>query len=608
MSQSLPQRPRRVCTARTQGERLLHVEHVPARDGPPGRTGRTRSRPAVLSALLAAGHASARGRTRRAASTSPRRARHVVIATGTASGKSLGYLLPVLTAASRGRGHAGARGATALYLAPTKALAADQLARHRGAGGARGAGGDLRRRHPARRAALDPRPRQRRAHQPRPAAPLAAARARALVALPAARCATSWSTSATSTAGCSARTCARCCAGCAGCAARYGADPDLRARLGDGRRPRDARRAADRDAGHRGHRRRLAPRRDDLRAVGAAAHRTGETAHRSARRRPRPPSCSPTWCSTGCRRVAFARSRGRGRGAGRAPPAGRSSEVDPALAERVAAYRGGYLPEERRALERALRDGSAARARRDQRPRARHRRQRARRRACWPAGPARARQPVAAGRAGRPLGRGRRSAVLVARDDPLDTYLVHHPEAMFGAAGRGHRARPRTTRTCSRRTSAAAAAELPLTRGRPADVRPDARAAARRARRERASCGAGPGVVLGPRRTAPADHISLRGGERRRGRRRGRAPAACSAPSTRPSSHAQVHTGAVHVHQGETWVVDRARPRGPGRARRARRPGVVDPRAVGEPSSTSSAASARERRAPGRVSFGDGAR
>src|SRR6185437_15413218 len=44
----------------------------------------------------------------------------VVLATGTASGKSLAYLLPVVSAALAGD-------ATALYLSPTKALAADQL-------------------------------------------------------------------------------------------------------------------------------------------------------------------------------------------------------------------------------------------------------------------------------------------------------------------------------------------------------------------------------------------------------------------------------------------------------------------------------------------------
>ncbi|MEO9221167.1 MAG: DEAD/DEAH box helicase, partial [Mycobacteriaceae bacterium] len=47
--------------------------------------------------------------------------RHVVVSTGTASGKSLAYQLPVLTTLMQ-----DAR-ATALYLAPTKALAADQL-------------------------------------------------------------------------------------------------------------------------------------------------------------------------------------------------------------------------------------------------------------------------------------------------------------------------------------------------------------------------------------------------------------------------------------------------------------------------------------------------
>ena len=46
---------------------------------------------------------------------------HVVVATGTGSGKSLAYQLPVLTAL-----RADPK-ATALYLAPTKALGADQL-------------------------------------------------------------------------------------------------------------------------------------------------------------------------------------------------------------------------------------------------------------------------------------------------------------------------------------------------------------------------------------------------------------------------------------------------------------------------------------------------
>ena len=52
---------------------------------------------------------------------------HVVLATGTASGKSLAYQLPALSAVRAARGERGRRGATVLYLAPTKALAQDQL-------------------------------------------------------------------------------------------------------------------------------------------------------------------------------------------------------------------------------------------------------------------------------------------------------------------------------------------------------------------------------------------------------------------------------------------------------------------------------------------------
>ena len=52
-----------------------------------------------------------------------------MLSTGTASGKSLGYLLPALSDVVDGSLAPNGRGATALYLAPTKALAHDQLDR-----------------------------------------------------------------------------------------------------------------------------------------------------------------------------------------------------------------------------------------------------------------------------------------------------------------------------------------------------------------------------------------------------------------------------------------------------------------------------------------------
>ncbi len=65
-------------------------------------------------------------------------ARHAAISTGTASGKTLGYLMPVMAATAvadgvvghlpdTARARLGVRGHTALYIAPTKALAHDQL-------------------------------------------------------------------------------------------------------------------------------------------------------------------------------------------------------------------------------------------------------------------------------------------------------------------------------------------------------------------------------------------------------------------------------------------------------------------------------------------------
>ncbi|WP_342768035.1 DEAD/DEAH box helicase [Bogoriella caseilytica] len=111
--------------------RLLHVETTPARPA------RTAPWPAWADSALVAGYREmgvAEPWTHQVQAADALRAgRHTVIATGTGSGKSLAAWLPALTAVREAAGTSGSiaalqRRPTTLYLSPTKALSADQLA------------------------------------------------------------------------------------------------------------------------------------------------------------------------------------------------------------------------------------------------------------------------------------------------------------------------------------------------------------------------------------------------------------------------------------------------------------------------------------------------
>jgi DEAD/DEAH box helicase domain-containing protein len=251
------------------------------------------------------------------------------------------------------------------------------------------------------------------------------------------------------------------------------------------------------------------------------------------------------------RTIAFVRSR---RGAEAVALSARRSldEVSPSLGRRVAAYRAGYLPEERRLLERALRGGrmlglaatSALELGID---------------VCgldavllagFPG--TRASMWQQAGRAGRD---GQESlAILIARDDPLDTYLVHHPEALFGRPVEAAVFDPDNPHVLGPHLCAAAS-DWPLSDDDLDLFGPTARSVvdqlvADRWLRQRDS------GWYWTKRERACDLADIRGAggppvrivERGTGQLLGTANAA-TADST-------VHTGAVYLHQGETYLVD----------------------------------------------------
>ena len=253
----------------------------------------------------------------------------------------------------------------------------------------------------------------------------------------------------------------------------------------------------------------------------------------------------------GARTLAFVRSR-RGAETVAALTREHLADVDPGLASRVAAYRGGYLPEERRALEAALVSGGL--------------RGLATTSALelgidvsgldavlvcgWPGTLASLWQQV--GRAGRSSRDA--LAVLVARDDPLDSYLVHHPAAVFGRPIEATVLDPANPYVLTPHL-AAAAAELPLTEDELTDFGPDTRAlvddlTAQGLLRQR------PTGWFWTRNERAADLADLRGTggpsvkvvESVTGRVLGTVDAGAA-------DHT-VHTGAVYVHQGETYLVD----------------------------------------------------
>ena len=141
-------------------------------------------------------------------------------------------------------------------------------------------------------------------------------------------------------------------------------------------------------------------------------------------------------------------------------------QQEPALAARVASYRAGFLPEERRAIEASLLDGRLQGVTLHLGARARHRRRRPRRLLLvgWPGSVMATWQR--SGRVGRTLhGQVRESlTALVALPDALDQWVVRHPEELLARPCEPLVVDP-GNEVVARQHLPCAAAEMPLERG-----------------------------------------------------------------------------------------------------------------------------------------------
>jgi DEAD/DEAH box helicase domain-containing protein len=221
------------------------------------------------------------------------------------------------------------------------------------------------------------------------------------------------------------------------------------------------------------------------------------------------------------------------------------------LASRVAAYRAGYLPEERRALEAALNSGellgvAATNALElgldvtglDAVVLAGYPGTLA---SLW-------QQAGRAGRASAPA-----LVLFVARDDPLDTYLVHHPEAVFGRPVEASVFDPANPHVLAPQLCCAAA-ELPL---RPADLELFGGVAAEAVLRDLVARGTlrrRPTGWYWTSRDRPA--ADLRGSGGRPVAVVDGASGALIGTVDAGAAYASVHPGAVYLHQGRSFVVD----------------------------------------------------